>query len=74
MAKALTTPALFMHQLHNNAIKAFLATYQQTKLVGNVGAWDWAKAEKHFVKRAIAGNLRGQTGFQGDVSNVGQVP
>lgn len=53
-----------------DAIKTFLASYNQTKLAGDVGAWDWAKAERHFVRRMIAKNRRGATGFGGDMAST----
>ena len=51
-----------------DAIKTFLLAYNQTKLAADAGTWDWAKAEKHFVKRMIAKNRRGATGFSGDMA------
>lgn len=51
-----------------DAIKTFLLAYNQTKLAADTGTWDWAKAERHFVKRMIFKNRRGATGFQGDIS------
>lgn len=50
-----------------DAIKTFLASYNQTKLAADTGTWNWAKAERHFVKRMILKNQRGATGFSGDL-------
>jgi hypothetical protein len=72
--KAITATDRAIDKAIIDAIKTFLATYNQTKLAGNVGTWDWSKAERHFVRRMIAKNRRGATGFGGDVSTVGQVP
>jgi hypothetical protein len=72
--KAITATDRAIDKAIIDAIKTFLATYNQTKLAGNVGTWDWSKAERNFVRRMIAKNRRGATGFGGDVSNVGQVP
>jgi hypothetical protein len=57
-----------------DAIKAFLLTYNQTKLAGSAGVWSWSKAERAFVKRMVLKNQRGATGFGGDISNINQVP
>jgi hypothetical protein len=51
------------------AIKGLMASYNQTKLAGDVGgALSWAKAEKLIVRRAIAKNRPGATGFGGDTA------
>jgi hypothetical protein len=72
--KAITATDRAIDKAIVDAIKTFLATYNQTKLAADTGTWNWAKAERHFVRRAIAKNRRGATGFGGDISNVGQVP
>jgi hypothetical protein len=72
--KAITATDRAIDKAIVDAIKTFLATYNQTKLAGNVGTWDWNKSIRHFQRRAIALGRRGNVGFQGDISNVGQVP
>lgn len=52
-----------------DAIKTLMASYNQTKLAGDIGgALSWAQAEKLIVRRAIAKNRRGATGFGGDIA------
>jgi hypothetical protein len=52
-----------------DAIKALIAAYGQTKLAGDIGgALDWARAERIIVRRAIAKNRKGATGFGGDTA------
>jgi hypothetical protein len=51
------------------AIKGLMASYNQTKLAGDIGgALDWAKAERIIVRRALAKNRRGATGITGDIA------
>jgi hypothetical protein len=51
------------------AIKGLMASYNQTKLAGDVGgALDWARAERIIVRRALAKNRKGATGFAGDTA------
>lgn len=70
MAKAITQTDNAIDKAIVDAIKTFLASYNQTKLAADTGTWDWAKAEKHFVKRMIAKNRRGNTGFRGDLAGT----
>lgn len=51
-----------------DAIKTFLSSYNQTKLAADTGTWDWSKAERHFLRRMVAKNRRGNTGFRGDIA------
>jgi hypothetical protein len=52
-----------------DAIKALILAYGQTKLAGDVGgALDWARAERIIVRRALAKNRKGATGFAGDTA------
>jgi hypothetical protein len=75
MAKAITAIDVFIDKQITDAIKTTLATYQQTKLAGDVGTRTaWADIEKRFVARMIARNRRGNTGFRGDISLAGQTP
>ena len=67
MAKAITNTDLAIDKAITDAIKTFLATYNQTKTAADYGTWDWAKAERNFVRRMIARNRRGNTGFRGDI-------
>ena len=51
------------------AIKSLMASYAQTKLAGDTGgALDWARAERIIVRRALAKNRKGATGFGGDTA------
>jgi hypothetical protein len=52
-----------------DAIKTLISTYGGTKLAGDVGGGlDWARAERIIVRRDIAKNRRGATGFNGDIA------
>jgi hypothetical protein len=67
MAKAITATDLAIDKAITDAIKTFLASYNQTKLAADTGTWDWSKAERNFVRRMVAKNKRGNTGFRGDI-------
>jgi hypothetical protein len=65
--KAITATDKAIDKAIVDAIKTFLLAYNQTKLAADTGTWTWAKAERNFVRRMIAKNARGNTGFQGDI-------
>ena len=68
MAKAITYLDKAADKAIVDAIKTLIATYGQTGLAGDVGgALDWSRAERIIVRRAIAKNRRGATGFKGDI-------
>jgi hypothetical protein len=74
MAKAITAQQIAADRELLTAIKNLMAAYNQTKVVGTAGYMDWAKAEKLMLQAAVRKNARGNTGFRGDISAVGQVP
>jgi hypothetical protein len=74
MAKAITAIDVFIDKQITDAIKATVLTFSQTKLGTDSARAAWADVEKAFVKRMIARNRRGNTGFRGDISSIGQVP
>lgn len=53
-----------------DAVKTFLASYNQTKLAGDVGTWDFNRAVKLFARRAVKFSLRGNIGFSGDMPST----
>jgi hypothetical protein len=67
MAKALTNPQLAADKAVVDAIKTFVASYNQTKPAGDYGVLTWDRAEKIFVAAVLRKNRRGNTGFRGDV-------
>ena len=42
--KSITATDSAIDKAITDAIKTFLATYNQTKLAADTGTWDWAKA------------------------------
>jgi hypothetical protein len=66
MAKSLTQPSLAADKAIHDAIRALLATYNQTKQAGDYGVMTWDKAEKLLLQAAMRKNRRGNTGFRGD--------
>ncbi len=74
MAKAISAIDVFVDKQITDAIKTTVATYAQTKLGSDSARASWADIEKVFVRRMVARNRRGNTGFRGDISAAGQVP
>lgn len=79
MSRALTAPEVLADKLIVDAIKTLVATYQQTKLVSGSGIGtgrtiDFRTAERILAQRALKKTYRGNAGFSGDISSIGQVP
>lgn len=77
MAKAISAVDVLADKLIVDAAKSLVLAYQQTKLSGGITGTqsiDFKAAERILVRRAIAKNRRGNSGFNADISSVGQVP
>lgn len=67
MARAITQIGLAADKAIVDAVKALVATYNQTKTAGEYRILTWDLAERAIVRAAIRKNRRGNTGFRGDV-------
>jgi len=74
MAKALTNIGLAADKAIVDAIKALVATYNQTKTAGDYRVLTWDLAERAILRAAIRKNLRGNTGFRGDIPALASTP